>query len=153
GKWVIFTECSDRPWVVRKAPTGGGEPVQIKVDADAMTVSPDGKLVVYNFYDPQNETPWRSAIIPFEVGEPIRTFRQFYRGLWRWTPDGKGLTYIDASDSFNIWIQPVDGGAPRKLTRFKSGFVHSMEWSRNGKSIALSRGDERGDVVLITDFR
>ncbi|MCI0389976.1 MAG: winged helix-turn-helix domain-containing protein [Acidobacteria bacterium] len=153
GNWVLFTDCSNHPWVVSKIPAGGGKPVQIKVNGEAITVSPDGKLIVYNFFDQQNETPWRSAIIPFEGGEPIRTFRYYYRGLWRWTPDGKGLTYIDASDSFNIWIQPVDGGAPRRLTRFKSGAVHWMEWSRDGKSIALSRGDERRDVVLITDFK
>ena len=39
----------------------------------------------------------------------------------RWTPDGRAFTYIDTIDGvFNIWSLPIDGGAPKQLTDFKT---------------------------------
>jgi len=39
------------------------------------------------------------------------------------------------------------------LTDFKSDQIFSFEWSRDGKQLALTRGTESSDVVLIRDFR
>jgi len=49
----------------------------------------------------------------------------------------------------NIWLQPVDGEEPRQLTDYKTDFIFSFDWSRDGKQLALSRGTEDRDVILI----
>jgi hypothetical protein len=53
----------------------------------------------------------------------------------------------------NIWIQPTDGSPPRQLTDFKSDRIFSFDWSHDGKWLALSRGPEQRDVVLMSDFK
>jgi Tol biopolymer transport system component len=68
----------------------------------------------------------------------------------RWAPDGRSLSYIGApAHPSNIWLQPVDGGEPHKLTDFKSDLIYRHAWSRDGKTLALARGSETSDVVLI----
>ena len=54
---------------------------------------------------------------------------------------GRHVSFIGAPpDPSNIWLQPVDGGEPRKLTDFKSDYIFRHEWSRDGKSLYLVRG-------------
>jgi Tol biopolymer transport system component len=70
-----------------------------------------------------------------------------------WMPDGHSIAYADnASGFFNVWSQPIDGGAPKQLTNFKSEFVSSFAIARDGK-IAVYRWSATRDIVLIKDFR
>lgn len=49
----------------------------------------------------------------------------------------------------NLWALPVDGGAPRQLTRLTdSRPIGSFEWSRDGKRLALTRSTLTNDIVL-----
>jgi hypothetical protein len=38
--------------------------------------------------------------------------------LGKWTPDSRGLIYADPCAPVDLWVQPLDGGVPRQLTRF-----------------------------------
>jgi hypothetical protein len=53
----------------------------------------------------------------------------------------------------NVWIQPVVGGPPQQLTRFVSDEVQTFAWSPDGRYLALSRGTDIRDAVLIRNFR
>jgi len=53
----------------------------------------------------------------------------------------------------NLWAQPADGGKPRRITNFTSDRIFWFDFSHDGRQIALSRGAQTGDVVLIKDFR
>jgi Tol biopolymer transport system component len=70
----------------------------------------------------------------------------------KWTPDGRALTYTDTGRS-NIWLQPVAGGEPRKLTDFANDLIFGYEWSPDGKRLAVVRGIWERDLVLIKNFR
>jgi len=71
-----------------------------------------------------------------------------------WTPDGRGLTYVDAPDGVgNIWLQPLAGGPPKRLTDFKSNQIFRFDWSRDRKRLVCSRGAATNDVVLISGLR
>jgi hypothetical protein len=48
---------------------------------------------------------------------------------------------------------PLDGGPPKQLTHLKTDQIFSFDFSRDGKQLALSRGTETSDVILIRDFR
>jgi hypothetical protein len=39
------------------------------------------------------------------------------------------------------------------LTDFKTDQTFSFAWSRDGKLLALARGTQTSDVVMITDFK
>jgi hypothetical protein len=53
----------------------------------------------------------------------------------------------------NLWIQPLSGGPPKQLTNFTSENFFSVDWSRDGKLLAMGRGTTSSDAVLISDFR
>ena len=72
----------------------------------------------------------------------------------RWTPDGKALAYIvTEKDVSNIWIQPVDGSPPRRLTDFTVGSIYHFVFSRDGERLYLARGTQIRDALLISTSR
>jgi Tol biopolymer transport system component len=94
-------------------------------------------------------------VIPFAGGQPVQTFdysASAFAGspIIRWTQDGRDLTYIrDQQGVSNIWAQPLSGGPPRQLTDFAAGQIFNFAWSRDGHQLALARGSQTSDVVLI----
>jgi serine/threonine protein kinase len=60
------------------------------------------------------------------------------------------ITYLDTRRGVsNILAQSIDGGPARQLTDFQSDFISSWSWSPDGKQIAIARGSQTSDVVLI----
>jgi len=159
GRWVVFRSARDGPSTVWKVSIDGGEPVPLTDKwTSNPTVSPDGSLVACWYGDDQSNTPTKVAIIPFTGGDPVKVLdlpRPSFTsaaGL-RWTPDGRALTYIDTINGVsNIWSLPLDGGKPVQLTDFKTDQIFWYDFSRDGK-LALSRGTQTSDVILIRDFR
>jgi Tol biopolymer transport system component len=72
----------------------------------------------------------------------------------RWAPDGRSLVVVKESENVsNLWTLPLDGGRPRQLTDWKSDRIFWFDWSRDGRQLAVARGDTFHDVMLISDFR
>jgi Tol biopolymer transport system component len=159
GRWVIYAAIVSGKLTLRKVPVDGGDPVQLAVTVSfpVPSVSPDGKLISYTDRDERPGSPVRIVIIPFDGGDPVKTFDlppNFEHAGVRWTPDGRALMYVDNRDSVdNIWSQPLNGGAPRKITDFKSDQMGMFDWSRDGKQLAVWRGTQNSNVVLINDLR
>ena len=81
----------------------------------------------------------------------------------RWSPDGQSLAFLSARHDSQtgalqrtqIWILPMTGGEPRKITDFKNG-LSAFQWSPDGRQfVCVSRtspsdnfpaGKERSDV-------
>lgn len=71
---------------------------------------------------------------------------------FRFTPDGKAVAFVLAEKGIeNIWIQPLDGGKPRRLTNFDSRQIQDFGWSRDGKRLAVLRNEFTEDVILLRD--
>ena len=65
----------------------------------------------------------------------------------------RAVAYLDnASGILNVWSQPIDRGAPKQLTNFKSEFLSNFAVSHDGK-IAAYRVSATRDIVLIKGFR
>jgi Tol biopolymer transport system component/DNA-binding winged helix-turn-helix (wHTH) protein len=148
GQWVVYNSVwpSNFLW---KVPIAGGEPVQV-IDrfSGSPAISPDGRLLASFYWDVE---AGKVAIYPFAGGQPIRSFE-----IWtwvRWTPDGRGLAYIDRRNLLNLTSQPIDGSPSKHLTDFKDGRIFNFAWSRDGKQLALARGTVTNDVVLISNFK
>jgi Tol biopolymer transport system component len=154
GKWVVFGTFTVGGFSIWKVSIDGGEPVQVTHQFSLnAAISPDGKMIAYT----QRTPVTRLALIPFEGGEPLKFF-DLAAGAQiaqvRWLPDGSALTYtVDRGGVSNIWIQPIDGSPAKQLTDFKSDRIYAYDWSPDGKWLALSRGPEQRDVVLITDLK
>jgi Tol biopolymer transport system component len=76
----------------------------------------------------------------------------------RWSPDGRYLAYISTHDPGTfVYLQPPHGGTPRKLiaTDFptlSSGWISNAmgdhPWSRDGKTLLVSRVGESGQIAV-----
>ena len=97
----------------------------------------------------------KQAILPAEGGPPLKLFEApAYRTLLDWAPDGRGFYYIQNSLTVsNLWRQPAGGGPPAQVTRFESGRLFNFAWRGDGRALAVARGEERSDALLISDFR
>jgi Tol biopolymer transport system component len=158
GKWLFYGSRATGKLSLWRMPIEGGEPHQLsdKRSFDAR-VSPDGKWLVITYAEDIPNSPNKAAIIPFEGGQPVKLFDIPVGGGRQdvhWTPDSRALIYIDMRGGVsNLWMQPIDGGAPKQLTDFKSETIFSFDYSRDGKQLAVSRGTINNDVVLINKFR
>jgi len=152
GQWVVYVHKASGRQSVWKVSINGGQPVQLTTDdSESPVFSPDGKLIACSYGNN------RVAIIPADGGQPLKTFDIptpfIIEPGFQWTPDGRALTYVETRGGVsNIWSQPVVGGPPKQLTDFKSDEIFSFALSRDGQ-FAMSRGQETGDVVLITNLR
>ncbi len=153
GKWIIFQNVSESGlW---KVPIEGGEASKITDKLTSQTaISPDGKLIACRYRE-QDLSPFQLGLIDFATGQTVKTMDlpPTERNL-DWTSDGRAVAYVDSRGGVsNIWSQPIDGGAPRQLTNFKSDLIFAFDLSRDGKQIVLSRGNISNDVVLIADSK
>lgn len=56
-----------------------------------------------------------------------------------WSPDGGQLAFVsDRGGKLNVWILPLAGGEPRRITDLAGGPISSLKWSPDGKEIAFS---------------
>jgi len=159
GQWVVFRSLRQGKSTFWKVPVSGGTPAQLSDKSSTWAaISPDGKLVALRYFDDQAKVN-KIAVVAFTGGEPIKTlevsvgFRDVGLG---WTSDSKAIIYADArgdgeNSADNIWSVPIDGGASKQLTKFSSGLVFAFQVSRDGKQIALSRGTQTDDVILLRD--
>ena len=159
GRWVVFHTSRDGPFRVWKVSIDGGEPQRLTDKWTANpSVSPDGSQIACFYREDQPNAPIKVAIIPFAGGDPFKVLEvpQSVTGPagLRWTPDARALTYIDTINGVsNIWSLPLDGGKPVQLTDFKADQIFWFDFSRDGKQLALSRGTQTSDVILIRDFK
>ena len=97
---------------------------------------------------------WHVAILSLENGAVLKEFSElpingFKSTPVRWSPDGSALDYVAVQGgSSNIWRQPLNGGAPRQLTRSAEDSIIYFAWNRSGTKLAYIRGRADSDVML-----
>jgi Tol biopolymer transport system component len=149
GQSVIYQSSGQSRSLLWEVSLEGGTPKQIGETNLAQTlldVSPDGKLIVYEYQEKaEDETYW--VVRPIEGGSPQKICEK--RGIYnvRWSADSKGLLYAEGKD---IWIQPINGGPPKRLTSFPADRAIFFAQSRDGKYLAVTQGNWNTDIVLIS---
>jgi eukaryotic-like serine/threonine-protein kinase len=153
GQWVVYASAANKA-TLWKVALNGGQPLQLTEKSSySPAISPDGKQITC-YYKEEPTAPFKIAILPSEGGQPIKTFTLSTTGFpdtnLRWTPDGRAIVYaVTRGGVSNLWAQPVDGSQPKQLTSFTSDRIFRFDFSRDGKQIALSRGSQASDVVLL----
>ncbi|HKB65806.1 MAG TPA: protein kinase [Pyrinomonadaceae bacterium] len=155
GQWVLFKSWRQGKATFWRVGVAGGTPEQVSDKySQWAAISPDGKLVALRYFDDQSNTN-KVAVVPFIGGAPLKnlevatSFRDVGLG---WTADSRSIVYADTRENAdNIWSLPIEGGAARQLTRFNTGLIFAFQVSRDGKQIALSRGTQTDDVILLRD--
>jgi serine/threonine protein kinase len=155
SRWVAYANTSSGKPSVWKIGIEGGEAIRLtNIFTGRPGISADGRYVAcFYLVEEQINTTSKFAIISFDNGQLIRLldFPSSADALFRWASDGRAVMYIDTRSGIsNIWSQPVQGGQPRQLTQFTSDRIFWFDWSHDGKNLALARGIETNDVVIIS---
>jgi len=154
GRWIVYQSGGNYP-TLRKMPIGGGQPTIItQTTASRPSVSPDGKFVAYHYLDSDFErSRWGIGISSLEDGKFVKRFdfpSTVTERIVKWTRDGKAIAFLNSPGGVpNIWLQPLDGGAAKPLTDFPSDSIISFNWNADGSGLAVIRGVETSDVVII----
>ena len=126
-----------------------------------ITVSPDGKFAAM-VTNRVGETKEQLGLLPIDFAHPIRLL-DFERprveysllaggGPIQFKRDGSGIIYpVRDGQTDNLWLQHLDGSPGKQLTNFKSEFISDFDYSYDGKQLAIIRGHQEADVVLIRD--
>ncbi len=158
NRWIYFDSYRDMGrrnlW---KVAADGGDPVKVSNDFTInLGISADGRSVLVQVYQTK-EKKWSYAVISAEKGTVTMTFSlplTAPRSLVEWMPDAKGISYVDTRNGIsNIWVLPFSTMKPYQLTHFDSDLIANFAWSKDGKSLALARGEENRDIVLVTEVR
>jgi len=163
GNSIIYSPYSESGQTLMRVPIAGGEPENLLGKPQARLAarySPDAKHIGIAMLE--NEEP--TAHVKLEIRDaltrsvektfivPLGTMLDNTQGGLRWTPDGQALALLLENERApDLWIQPVSGGAPRRLTH--SGNVTAFAWSPDGKRLAVTRTTASRDVVLFKSFR
>jgi serine/threonine protein kinase len=164
---VIFSSIKSGKRTLWKVSVDGGEPTQLLTAlSEYPVVSPDGKWLACSYRDEKTSVAAKFAVLPISVllpgllagseSSPTAAF-DIPTTPWRlvrWSPDSQSLTYAASiSGTSNIWSQPINGGSPKQMTSFGSNQIFGFDWSPDGKSLALARGLETREIVLISNFK
>ena len=157
GKWLFYYDFSDGS-IRKMLREGSSSEIFVsgsKRPDDQFDITPDGQQLVTTFHQSGEQ---ELSFVSLETGKLERQFPVTASARsFAVTPDGKAVSYVARENGVeNIWIQPLDGSAPRQLSRFTQGSgpsksIHSYAWSPDGKQIALERARLRSDVVLLKD--
>lgn len=101
----------------------------------SLDISPDGKTIVFELLGDLYTMPITGGEatcivcgLPFD-SQPV------------YSPDGAEIAFVsDRDGNENLWIANSDGSNPRKISEMEENSVFvSPEWSRDGRSIYISR--------------
>jgi Tol biopolymer transport system component len=168
GKWVIYLQGPS--WTPTRVNITGEKPPETLSQNSAMwshnvvAISPDGQRIAYlvgpnapveEAASPSASKPNQMNIIPFAGGAPVYRFDwPASAGEPRWAPGGEAVDYaLTRNGVSNVWRQKLSGGPPKQITNFESGLIFDFDWSRDSRQLAVTRGSESSDVILISNFR
>lgn len=152
-QWVYYTQYKSGMRVLLRAALDGGEATQItNVRTDLWSLSPDEKLLAFSFFD-ETQQRWRVAVQSLDGAAPTTYFDFSPNDILRWTADGKALVYKDSDPKVDLdstlWQQPIGGGRPHPLLVWPDQINYWAAWSRDGHRVALVRGRQVANMVML----
>ncbi len=155
GDEVVYSSAAEAGLASWKVPVLGGPSLRLLPEYEMPPafrihgVSPDGRWLLGRFPD-RTLGAWRSALVPLDGRARLRRLGAFPEPM-QWTPDGSGFDYpLTERGITNVWRLPLDGGAPTQVTRFDRDLILQFAWSRDGRTLALTRGSVSANVVMLT---
>ncbi|MGC1105192.1 MAG: protein kinase [Candidatus Acidiferrales bacterium] len=169
GKFVYYSSVGSGTDMLYRISADGGKPEKLSDQRLSFpAISPDERWIAA-FHDESVNNKTTLVILPAAGGTIQRTFdlppgtRTNGEATPKiaWTPDGQSVLYVVIkNDAGNLWTQPVGdltkpsspATLPKPLTDFAQDAILAVGWSPDGKSIALARGRQNTDAVVISHF-
>ncbi|MBM3121809.1 MAG: hypothetical protein FJZ97_06445, partial [Chloroflexi bacterium] len=113
-------------------------------------LSPDGRTIAFlwdrgdasNLYVMPTAGGWPMRITPEREPRPY-----WFDDAPQWSPDGRFLAFTDRD---HVWIVPVDGGLPRKVTSFTT-HADVPRWMPDNYQLLVTVERDERTRILLTD--
>jgi hypothetical protein len=104
--------------------------------------SPDGSRVAFD----SDRDGVRGVYVAQRDGTNVtRVTGAEFSAIPTWSPDSTRLAFVraesDRPDVWNLWLLPLDGGQPTRLTRFQNGQTSGASWFADGRRICYTHDD------------
>jgi serine/threonine protein kinase/Tol biopolymer transport system component len=157
SRWVYYMD--DSAGGLKRVSIDGG-PSEKVIDtplSGLFDISPDGNTVVFPTIDHANGHEEKLALFDISTHQ-VRKVLKFERersGVFiRFSLDGKSIVYPVREDGTdNLWQQRLDDSPGKYLTSFKAEQIWDYHWSPDGSKLAMVRGHNNSDVVLMRDMQ
>ena len=108
-----------------------------------LDVSPDGKQIAFALLGDL-------YLLPIEGGKARRITKSLaFDTHPRFSPDGKHLAYSsDRDGNENVWIMEISSGDSTRITKQKTDYLQSVEWTPDGKYLISSRGRRANKLYM-----
>jgi serine/threonine protein kinase len=153
GPWVYYLDTNDNGYLKRVSVDGGPPETVVNFSMGSYALSPDGK----NVASLEVRELDHKLMLRMDSTEAHRMVyhdidqRALPEGL-AFAPDGKAVVYVVREKGVdNLWSQPLDGSASKRLTHFPKEKIIRFAFSPDGSQLAIERGEKEADVVLLKD--
>jgi eukaryotic-like serine/threonine-protein kinase len=152
GQWVYYIDETDNQ-ALKRVPINGGSSETILSPANGISaLSPDGKTVA-GFE--VRELDHKLTLKLYTIDDKKFAYHDLDQSAtWplAFAPDGKSVIYsVRQKGIVNLWMQPLDNSPSRQLTHFTSEGIEAIRFSKDGTKIAMERGHDESDAVLLRD--
>jgi Tol biopolymer transport system component len=164
GKWVVYSSLGGNGAKLWRVSLEGGtaEPMAAIISRVPI-ISPDSELVAFNYFNFPEPPHGGVAIVRtrdgaiqsrLDIYNVDRTDEHVGYRPMAWTPDSRGLLLLrDIAGVSNVWRQQLVGGPPEQITQFSTGRIFGLDYSKDGKRLAIARGSMASDVVMIRNVQ
>lgn len=152
---VILIVRNETPDVLWSISSDGGRPDSLALSSNlSAIISPDDSRILHvAIHEVGGQGAFSTEIIPAKGGGPVVRPQLPPRITDpAWSPDGKGVTYLHASNEFrNVYRMDLDGGPPREITRFTEGRIQAHVWSPDGRRLLVRTWNGNAYNLWVTD--
>lgn len=123
-----------------------------------LSLSNDGKFLAFRNISTKNDDETKNSQVVVVSTENLQDVKIFnFRSSdisISWSFDGKALEYINYSpDGAKIWRRSlIENSLPTLILEVPRENIFKFAWSKDGKNLALARGQLLRDAVLLTNF-
>ena len=134
-RFVVYSALHEGESRLLRASTSGGTPEAVTLfPAFTPAYSPDGKRLAYYFLDRASQS-YRIGIAPAQGGPPelvLEAEPPAAGSVILLRDEGLYLNTMPG-DRANVWLQPLDGKPPRRVTDFQEYLVYGFDVSPDGE--------------------
>jgi eukaryotic-like serine/threonine-protein kinase len=157
GKWIYFsarvgTEPTSK---LLRYSMETGKTEDLNIRSNGFAVSPDGSKLLYSRLTGSSVANYKQSLTVVDTAtwKPIRELpaQIAQAGTLTFAPDNETIVYnMRNAKSNNIWVVKP-GSAPQQVSNFPDQQLATFTYSPDGNKVAILRGREVRDMVLISD--
>ena len=160
GQTVFFEWLYERNRIWASIPVTGGAVTEVRrlddIPANNLfywAASPDGRFIAQSIWD-KGENRMRIAVDAVDSSAERKVLNIWPSLIFRWSPDSKSIYYRERQVGYvpenEVLKVDILTGKSTQLVSAAPEFIVDMAYSRDGKKVAIVRGRNTSNFVMLT---